>query len=531
MNEPRAPRSAPRGAASRVLRLSLLLVPLAAAAAWWGRGEGEAPYQGPTRPVARGPLTISVTESGTIEAREKVVLKCEVNERSTTITYLAEEGTLVEEGDLVVQLDASVLEDELYDEEIDVLDTEASFLAARENLAVVENQAQADVSAAELALRFAREDVRKYVEGEYPKQLMEVTNKVTLAEESLQQARDRLEWSRQLHDRGFLSGSQLDEDRLAYQSAELEVQLARKEVELLETYTQPRQLAQLESDVEQAELALDRVRRKSAADVAQASTALQTRERQLMRQQAQLADIQRQVANCTIKAPVAGMVVYATSGKGGWRGNEEPLAVGREVRSQEELVHIPVADVKSARISVHESLLDKVHLGQEVRVVVDALPDRVFRGRVARISPLPDPTTQWLNPDLKVYATEVEIEGGQAGLRTGMTCQAEVLVDRYEDALYVPVHSVVRLGGEPTAYVVEEGRLVPRRVEVGLDNNRMIHVLSGLREGELVALAPPLAEDLGGGEGEDPQGAPAGAEAGAAAGTARGPAASGSGDA
>ena len=41
---------------------------------------------------------------------------------------------------------------------------------------------------------------------------------------------------------------------------------------------------------------------------------------------------------------------------------------------------------------------------------------------------------------------------------------------------------------------VEEGRLVRRPVEVGLDNNRMVRIVSGLAEGELVALAPPLDE-------------------------------------
>lgn len=466
-----------------------------AALSWWRLGAPqERSYDGPTSPVARGPLTISVSEGGTIEAREKVVLKCEVDERSTTITYLVPEGTRVEQGAVVVELDASVLQDELYDEEIDVLDTEAEYLSSRENLAVVKNQAQADVAQAELTLRFAREDVKKYVEGEYPRQLLEATNNVTLARERLQQARDRLGWSMQLSERGFLAGSELDRDRLAFQSAELEVELAQSEAELLQTYTHARELAQLESDVEQAELALERVRRKSAADIVLAETNLRARERQLERQRAQLADIQQQVANCVIRAPVAGMVVYATTGRGDFRGNDEPLEVGREVRQQEELIHIPVADAKSVRIKVHESVLDKVHVGQDVSITVDAQAGRVYQGRVARISPLPDGQSQWLNPDLKVYDTEIHLTGTLEGLRTGMTCRAEIMIERYEDALFVPVHCVVRIADRPTVFVVEGGRLVARAVEVGLDNNRMIHVVSGLREGELVALAPPLED-------------------------------------
>lgn len=488
------PRRRRRGAAA--LRWTLVLGVLASAGGAWAllARTDEVGYDGPTTAVARGPLRISVSEAGTIEAREKVVLKCEVDERSTTITYIIEEGTLVEEGQLLVQLDASVLQDELYDEEIDVLDTEADYLAAKENLEVVKNQAEADLKAAELALRFAREDVVKYREGEYPRQLMEATNNVTLAEETLTQAKEQLDWSQKLFERGFLSGVELDKDRLAFQSASLEVDLARTDVELLQEFTYGRQLAQLESDVEQAELALQRVRRATKADIAQAETNLLTRERQLTRQQAQLADIQRQVANCEIRSPVAGMAVYATTGRGDFRGNEEPLTVGREVRAQEELIHIPVADSKSVRIKVHESALDKIDVGQPVAITVDALPGRTFDGRVARISPLPDAQTQWLNPDLKVYDTEVHVVGDLTGLRTGMTCRAEILVEDYADALYVPIHCIVRIGDQPTAFVVEGAGLVARPVEAGLSNNRMIRILSGLSEGELVALAPPLDE-------------------------------------
>ena len=192
---------------------------LAAAGYWVFAAETEAAYDGPVVPVARGPLVISISEGGMIEPREKVVLRCEVDERSTTITFIVPEGAQVQEGDLLVQLDASVLTDELYDEEIDVLDTEADFLAAGENLEVVKNQAKADVSQAELALRFAREDVKQYIEGEYPKQLLAASNSVKLAEEELEQARNRKEWSEKLFAKGFLSGSEMDKDRLAFQRA------------------------------------------------------------------------------------------------------------------------------------------------------------------------------------------------------------------------------------------------------------------------------------------------------------------------
>jgi len=113
---------------------------------------------------------------------------------------------------------------------------------------------------------------------------------------------------------------------------------------------------------------------------------------------------------------------------------------------------------------------------------------------VVKIAMLPDAQMVWLNPDLKVYKTEIHLDGEGNGLRTGMSCRASIVVEQYDDVVYIPVQSVVRIGDQPTAYIIKGGKLVPRKIEIGLDNNRMVHVKSGVEVGEIVALAPPLCE-------------------------------------
>ena len=73
-----------------------------------------------------------------------------------------------------------------------------------------------------------------------------------------------------------------------------------------------------------------------------------------------------------------------------------------------------------------------------------------------------------------------------------MSCKARIIIDHYENATYVPIQAVVRIGQQPTVYVVENGQSIPKPVEIGLDNNRMIHIISGLKAGEIVDLTPPL---------------------------------------
>ncbi len=458
-----------------------------------GDSEGfDGANQGLTVPVRQGPLVIHVVEAGTINPRERTVLKSELQGRST-ILYLIDEGRRVKKGELLVELDASELVDQKVEQEIRVQNVEAEFIQAQEDLEVVKNQAEADVDQAQLQQRFAVEDLKKYQEGEYPNERKKLQSKITLAEEELERSRQKMEWSRRLYEEKYLSETELQADELAFKKAELELDLARSNLELFEEYTYKRTLDELTSDVRQAEMNLERVQRKARANVVHAEVKFRAKESELTQQRQKLEKLDEQISKAKIYAPSDGKVVYATSAQFNWRGDVEPLAEGQEVRERQELIHLPVADTFMSMVKIHESSLKKISIGMPVVLTVDALPGRVFSGTVAKIAPLPDPRSAFLNPDLKVYNTEINIDGGGDALRTGMTCEAEIVVKKYEEAVYVPLQCVVRIQGRSTVYVEEgAGKIVPRTVKTGLDNNRMIHIVDGLEPGEEVLLTPPL---------------------------------------
>ncbi len=459
--------------------------------AWLGNN-GDSAGDHATFAVKRGPLRISVTESGTIKAREQVILKSEVEGR-TSILWLIPEGTHVKQGELLVELDGSQLVDNRIDQQIIVQNADAAFVGARENLAVVENQAQSDIDLAELTLKFAEQDLKKYIEGEYPNLLKEAHAQITLADEELKRAEEKLKWSRKLFEEEYISQTELQADALASKKATFDLELAKNNLDLLEKYTYQRDLDQLESDVRQAKMALERTRRKASADVAQAEADLKAKESEFNRQQDKLKKTEEQITKTKIHAPADGLVIYATSARsGGFRGNREPLDVGQDVLERQELIYLPTAASAKAEVDVHEASLRKVQVGLPAIVTVDALPGKIFVGSVARIAPLPDAQSMWMNPDLKVYNTEVYLDANDSSLKTGMTCKAEIIVEQYENELYIPVQAVLRVGGETTAYVVEGQTVEPRKVEIGMDNNRMVRIISGLQEGEMVLLTPPL---------------------------------------
>lgn len=452
----------------------------------------------PTYTVKKGPLKISVIETGTIQPAEKIIVKNQV-EGQTTIVYIVEEGTKVEKGDLMIELDSSTLSDNQVDQEISVQNAEASRIDASENFEVTKNQAQSDIESAELNYEFAQLDLKKYIEGEYPNALQEAESNITLAEEELAQAKDTLEWSQKLYEEGYLSQSELEKDQLSYSQKELAVELKKNAKDLLVNYTYKRKIAELESDVTQSKAALERTTRKATANVAQAEANKAAKQAEYERQLAKLKKIENQLAATKVYAPASGTVIYATSAeqsRSRFGGQTEPLELGSTVRERQELIHLPTTKGFKVSISIPESSIDKVNVGKPALVTVDTIPNVVYTGRVTYVSNVVNAQNAFMNPDLKVYDTEITLENGgnMDLLRSGMSCTAEVVIDQYDDATYIPVQAVMSVNGKQTVYVVKGSKVKPRDVETGLDNNIVIRIASGLEPGEIVSLSPPLEQ-------------------------------------
>jgi len=136
--------------------------------------------------------------------------------------------------------------------------------------------------------------------------------------------------------------------------------------------------------------------------------------------------------------------------------------------------------------------------------LVDAYPDNVLTGKVVKVGVLPDSENRWLNPDLKVYETQISIEGVYPWLKPGMSTQVEIHVKELSDVVYVPIQAVSSSEGQRVCYVTRLAGSEKRVVETGEFNNEFIEIKSGLSQGEVVLLrAPVTPEDAGGKKKED----------------------------
>ncbi len=442
--------------------------------------------------VRRGDLRISELARGNLESKNAAQLVNELEGRANII-YLIEEGTRVAVGDVICELDTSSHQDRLVDQAISVDRAQAASTKATEQYGIQVIQNASDEAEAVLALDLAELSLESYAatEGEWEVELATAEEAIVLAEERIKQAEDTLQWTRKLYDQGFVQKTELDGDELAVTSQRITRDQAVRNRNLKKNFGDKAKRKELSAAVESRRRDLEVVRKQAAAKLVDFDSERSSTKRELERQREKYDKLVDQVSKGILLAPEDGLVVYARSR--GRHGTNEVPTEGGEVHERQAIVTIPRAGGMVADVSLHETKLDKVQVGLTCLVSVDALPGELFQGRISSVAAVADSGSWMSNPNQRLYRTEVALEDEVPEMRPGMSCSIEILVEDLADVLYIPRQSVFLDAGEPICFVNTKKGLDKRKVTVGQDNNKFVHVLSGLQEGEIVALSPPTS--------------------------------------
>ena len=425
----------------------------------------------PVHEVKPGKIKVVVEARGSLEAARRADLYCPV-EGQSTILSLVPECRAVKKGDLVCELDSSGLRDQLVNQEI------------------AEQRSSAAYQNAKLSREVAEIAVAEYVEAIFKQDRYTLKSQIAGAESAIQKAEDRLERTQRARQRMSEVAKEAAKtpadiaaeldivDRL--ESAEQSVQKERKTLELaraklnvLEKYTREKTTKALKVETE----------RKRTEELGKKEA--------WVLEQNKVEKLRKQIEACRIFAPRDGVVIYANDP--GRRGNygRPQVEEGAKVRERQKIASVlDLAGPMQVNLKVPESKVDFVAPRLRATVTVDAFPLSTLPATVASVAPLPDPTAMasW---DSKFYTTKVRIEEGLPALRPGMTARVEIKVSELDNVLTLPNQSVIRFDGKDQVAVQQrDGGFEWRAVVLGVFNDAMTEVKSGLKSGDIVALKP-----------------------------------------
>lgn len=191
-----------------------------------------------------------------------------------------------------------------------------------------------------------------------------------------------------------------------------------------------------------------------------------------------------QLSYTDIRSPIAGTVtIRAERVK---IGNTVMPAGGVIATSDSALFVVEDLDSLILRINVPERELAKLSVDQVAELSFDAVPGRVFAGKVDLISPYVDPATATFGVRVRVTDT-----GGL--LRPGMFARVALVYERKLDALQIPRTALLDGDGPPKVFVVKDGKAAERPVQLGLTNGAYVEIVTGLKDGEQVVVVGQAA--------------------------------------
>ena len=469
-----APRRS--GTVLRILVITMVLLTAGGAVGWYVLANSSfsvsADKSGPVfHTVERGHFIHDITERGNVESASNVEIKCEVQNQTgqgTQILKVIDEGAQVEEGDWLVTLDSSQLEDSKVKQQITCNSSDAAVI-----------QAQSNFDTSEIARK-------EYTEGTFKENKLSMENKIFSAKEALRQAEQNLEYSKRLLAKGYVTKLEVEAHEYGVKKAEKDLDARETELFGLEEYTFNKRVTGLDADIETYKARLESEEHSHKLDLEK------------------LDLITEQIAACTVKAPEPGQVVYANiSNRRG--GSETIIEEGAFVRERQTIIRLPDPARMQVKAKINEARVALVRQGMAATVELDAFTDQILSGEVEKVNEYPIPTS-WYSGSIKEYETIIQITGKELpdGLRPGLTAEIKIRVEQIPDVLLVPVQAVFEHRGKHYCVLEgkKEGRWEAREVTTGSTNDKFVVIEEqkegedkGLREGEKVVLGALVYRD------------------------------------
>jgi len=184
-----------------------------------------------------------------------------------------------------------------------------------------------------------------------------------------------------------------------------------------------------------------------------------------------LAMAEQKLRDTVIIAPFSGMIVKRFINQGEYVSTMPPSP----------LFLIMNIDKVKTEIGLPEVHLARINIGNPVEVTVDTYRGITFKGRISTINPMVDPVS-------RAFKVKVEIPNKDHRLKSGMFARSKIYPKIHKDALIVPFKSVMRRGGQTVVFMIDGDTVRLRAVTAGINNEREIEVIDGLKEGEEVVL-------------------------------------------
>jgi HlyD family secretion protein len=439
--------------------------------------------------VQCGKLTVTVTENGSLMAKNSEKIHFQ-GRRGGKITYLIEEGKTVEAEEVICRLETTDLETQVQELKLNIVQTEADLNTAQTELDIQKSENVASLEKAQIALTKAENELEKYRDGDAPKERRNLEIAIKEAETKHSRSKKKYEDSVKLLEQDYINKSQVEQDQIEFERAEIQLVGARRDLELFEKYTFPMAVTDKQTAVSDAQRELENAGKRAESTLRQREVAVESKDQRLKTLQKKLEEVEEEIEKSTIKSPSPGIVIYGDPSEPWYR---QRIQLGNQVWRGFTLFTIPDLRVMQVQVHVHEADINKIKEDQVVTVTMDTYPGLVLSGKVTKIAAIAGEPGSRGNEEVRKFTVDITLDSTEGmTLKPGISAKAEIFIEEKQDVLSVPLQCVFIEEGTHYCYCVgDDDEPTRAAVTTGLSNDSHIEITDGLDEGDQVLLYNP----------------------------------------
>mgnify|MGYP003288313656 CR=1 FL=1 len=459
---------------------------------YWSSGAKSNDQTLVTVEAKRGAFTAKLSEAGELRALESTTISAQ---KDLQLIYLAPEGTFVKKGDEVVRFDPTRYETALEEANAVLQVSQAELRRAKEDQEAQRQKLLAEIARFKAEVRLAQLDLENLKRRPFRDELERARMEVTKAKVAFDNADKRRTLLPELVDRGFITKSALEEAELKYFETKATLLAGQFEVERVAKGATQEELEKGQIRLDQAKVALERAQSGMTSQLQSLEAAVEREKANVEKAQSLIEKSESRLNTTTVRAPRDGLVVYA---KAGGEKSSDKVQLGIIPFQGQPLLYLPDISTMVADTEVNEIDIGKVTVGGPVEVRLEAYPGAIFHGKVLKIGSLAKfrQSRTGTATGIKVFDVTVKIDEKDARLKPGLTATLDIIVDRQEDVISVPLPAIVLRKGEHHVFVSHGGRIEERRVVLGPSNEQSIIVQKGIHPGEQLILGVPPSGPL-----------------------------------
>lgn len=182
--------------------------------------------------------------------------------------------------------------------------------------------------------------------------------------------------------------------------------------------------------------------------------------------QVQMDTLQKNINDCAVTSPMRGVVSQR---------NVERGSFASQAVTAYTVMDLSVIKVE---VGVSEQVVNTIHVGDTVSVMMTAVSAEPLAGKVSTIAPAADQSG--------TYTVKIEMDNSENAIKSGMMAEVNFTMESAEDAIVLPRNAVIEKDGETYVYIVADGKAKKVDVVPGIESADTIEITEGLTAGDAV---------------------------------------------